>query len=153
MKNILTFISLVLIGLSSLSFTSPALAYGWIRENIMSTSSRLSNLDGYRLEKVRFYGETSQSSYDNSKKTLNAIRLNIKSAYRDGYMTNYEYTDIANEYHYLVSELNTYYAYLSVAERSRSRDMYVEAHKQWEFVFQSLDRLSTKTQGYNIIPR
>jgi hypothetical protein len=31
--------------------------------------------------------------------------------------------------------------------------MYEEARGQWEFVFQSLERLSIKTQGYNIIPR
>lgn len=130
MKIILTSASLVIIGFLSISFTSSALAYGEVRENIMSTSTKLSDLDGYRLEKMKFSGKTSQSSYDSSIKTLRVIRLNIKSAYRDGYMTNYEYTDIANEYRYLVSELNTYYAYLSVAERSRSRDMYVEAHKQ-----------------------
>lgn len=130
MKIILTFSSLVIIGFLSISFMSSALAYGEVRENIMSTSTKLSDLDGYRLEKMKFSGKTSQSSYDSSIKTLRVIRLNIKSAYREGYMTNYEYADIKNEYRYLVAELNAYYADLSVAERSRSRDMYKEARKQ-----------------------
>lgn len=130
MKIILTSASLVIIGFLSISFTSSALAYGEVRENIMSTSTKLSDLDGYRLEKMKFSGKTSQSSYDSSIKTLRVIRLNIKSAYREGYMMNYEYADIKNEYRYLVAELNAYYADLSVAERSRSRGMYEEARKQ-----------------------
>jgi hypothetical protein len=153
MQNILKFTLLMITGLLGITLTSSALAYGGIREDIMNTSSKLSDLDGYRLEKLRFFGKSSQSSYQSSTKTLATIRSNIKSAYREGYMTNYEYADIKHEYKYLVSELNSYYVYLLIAERSGSRDMYEEARKQWEFVFQSLDRLSIKTQGYNIIPR
>ena len=156
MKHIFRFsslISLMIVVLSWLLFSPSAFAYGGIREDIMSTSSKLSDLDGYRLEKLRFLGKSSQSSYQSSTKTLTAIRSNIKSAYREGYMTNYEYSDIKHEYSYLVSELNSYYIYLLIAERSGSRDMYEEARWQWEFVFQSLERLSIKTQGYNIIPR
>ena len=130
MKNIALLISIVLAILSNALFTSSAFAYDGIRENIMSTSSKLSDFDGYRLEKLRFFGKTSQSSYQSSAKTLAAIRSNIKSAYREGYMTNYEYADIKNEYRYLVSELNNYYVYLLMAERSGSRDMYEAVRKQ-----------------------
>ena len=130
MQNILKFTLLMITGLLGITLASSALAYGGIREDIMSTSSKLSDLDGYRLEKLRFLGKTSQSSYQSSTKTLATIRSNIKSIYREGYMTNYEYADIKHEYKYLVSELNSYYVYLLIAERSGSRDMYEEARGQ-----------------------
>ncbi|MCA9378051.1 hypothetical protein KC711_04055 [Candidatus Peregrinibacteria bacterium] len=130
MQNILKFTLLMITGLLGITLASSALAYGGIREDIMSTSSKLSDLDGYRLEKLRFLGKTSQSSYQSSTKTLATIRSNIKSTYREGYMTNYEYADIKHEYKYLVSELNSYYVYLLIAERSGSRDMYEEARGQ-----------------------
>ena len=60
MKHIFRFsslVSLMIVAISGILFTPSAFAYGGIREDIMSTSSKLSDLDGYRLEKLRFLGK------------------------------------------------------------------------------------------------